>query len=215
MAETQRGREPGPEDPHRPRYHIVPPTGWLNDPNGPIQWRGQYHLFYQHNPTTPFFPGTPSLGTMHWAHLVSEDLMHWEELPVALSPTAGGPDAGGCWSGCAVDDRGVPTLIYTGVYPERQCVATSRDDLLTWDKYAGNPVIAAPPEGLDVTGFRDPHVWREGDRWQMLLGSGIRRLGGAVLLYSSPDLVHWEYTGPLLVDDGEQPGAVWRRVNRC
>jgi len=138
------------DDLHRPQYHFLPPANWMNDPNGLIQWRGQYHLFYQHN------PGCPCWGTMHWGHAVSENLVHWTDLPIALAPTPGGPDADGCWSGCAVDNDGIPTLIYTGVFPQRQCIATSTDDLLTWEKHAGNPVIAAPPEGLDVTGFRDP-----------------------------------------------------------
>ena len=114
-----------------------------------------FHLFYQHN------PNGPSWGTMHWGHAVSEDLVHWTHLPIALAPAPGGPDQAGCFSGCAVDDDGIPTLVYTGVHPQRQCIATSVDDLLTWEKYAGNPVIAAPPEDLDVVGFRDPCVWQE------------------------------------------------------
>ena len=72
-------------DPHRPRYHFLPPDGWTNDPNGVIQWEGSYHLFYQHNPHGPFW------GTIHWGHAVSTDLVHWEDLPVALEPpTRGG-----------------------------------------------------------------------------------------------------------------------------
>jgi len=191
------------DDPHRPQYHFLPPANWMNDPNGLIQWRGQYHLFYQHN------PGGPCWGTMHWGHAVSENLVHWTDLPIALAPTPGGPDADGCWSGCAVDNDGIPTLIYTGVFPQRQCIATSTDDLLTWEKHAGNPVIVAPPEGLDVTGFRDPCVWREGDRWYALIGSGIQGVGGTVLLYKSPDLIHWEYVHPLCVGDHHDTGEMW------
>ena len=190
-------------DPHRPQYHFLPPANWMNDPNGLIQWQGQYHLFYQHN------PDSPSWGAMHWGHAVSEDLVHWTDLPIALAPTPGGPDADGCWSGCAVDNDGVPTLIYTGVFPQRQCVATSTDDLLTWEKHAGNPVIAAPPEGLDVTGFRDPCVWREGDTWYALIGSGIQGVGGTALLYKSPDLTHWEYMHPICVGDRNDTGEMW------
>jgi beta-fructofuranosidase len=175
----------------------------MNDPNGLIQWKGRVHLFYQHNPNGPFW------GTIHWGHAVSGDLVHWTDLPIALSPTPGGPDEGGCWSGCAVDDDGIPTLIYTGVHPERPCLATSADGLLTWEKYAGNPVIAAPPEDLDVVGFRDNSVWREGDTWYQVIGSGIHGLGGAALLYRSPDLVHWEYLNPILVGDEDQAGPIW------
>jgi beta-fructofuranosidase len=189
-------------DPHRPQYHLLPPANWMNDPNGLIQWKGWVHLFYQHNPNGPFW------GTTHWGHAVSGDLVHWTDLPIALSPTPGGPDEGGCWSGCAVDDDGIPTLIYTGVYPERPCVATSTDSLLTWEKYAGNPVIAAPPEDLDVVGFRDHSVWREGDTWYQVIGSGIQGLGGTALLYRSPDLVHWEYLNPILAGDEDQAGPM-------
>jgi len=175
----------------------------MNDPNGVIQWKGQYHLFYQYNPHGLFW------GTIHWGHAVSPDLVHWTDLPIALAPTPGGPDEGGCWSGCAVDDGGVPTLIYTGVHPQRPCVATSDDDLLTWKKHAGNPVIAALPEDLDVVGFRDHSVWREADAWYQVIGSGIKDVGGAALLYRSPDLIHWEYLHPLLVGDKDQDDPVW------
>ena len=95
-------------DPHRPQYHFLPPANWMNDPNGLIEWSGQLHLFYQYNPHGAFH------GTIHWGHAVSQDRVHWEDLPIALAPTPGGLDAGGCWSGCAVDDGGTPTLLYTG-----------------------------------------------------------------------------------------------------
>jgi beta-fructofuranosidase len=194
-------------DPHRPRYHFLPPAHWMNDPNGLICWSGEYHLFYQHNPNGAFW------GTMHWGHAVSRDLVHWTHLPIALAPTPGGPDWDGCFSGCAVENDGVPTLVYTGVTPEVQCVATSHDGLLTWEKHPANPVIAGPPEGLAVTGFRDPWVWREGDEWQMLLGSGIQGVGGAVLHYTSPDLVCWEYQGPICVGEATKTGTVWECPN--
>ena len=146
-------------DPHRPRYHFLAPADWLNDPNGLIQTGDLTHLFYQHNPNGPFH------GTIHWGHAVSRDLVHWQDLPVALAPTPGGPDADGCWSGCAVMDGPAPTLLYTGVNPQVQCLATSDDGLRTWQKRP-EPVIAAPPEGLDLVGppdFRDPFVWLEGN----------------------------------------------------
>ncbi len=176
-------------DPHRPRYHFLAPANWLNDPNGLIQTGGLTHLFYQHNPNGPFH------GTIGWGHAVSRDLVHWQDLPVALAPTPGGADEDGCWSGCAVMDGVTPTLIYTGVDPQVQCLATSTDDLLTWQKRP-EPVIAAPPEGLNLVGppdFRDPFVWREGETWFMVLGVGLQNVGGAVLLYRSDNLTDWEY----------------------
>jgi beta-fructofuranosidase len=178
----------------------------MNDPNGLIQWRGKYHLFYQHNPYAATW------GLMHWGHAVSEDLVHWRHLPMALTPTSDSPDQDGCWSGCAVNDHGTATLIYTGIREghQRPCLATSRDDdLLTWEKYAGNPVIAAPPAELELVGFRDHSVWQEGDTWYQLIGSGIQGVGGTALLYRSPDLRHWEYLGPLCIGHREETGEMW------
>jgi beta-fructofuranosidase len=178
-------------DPHRPQYHLLPAANWMNDPNGPIYWQGKYHMFYQYNPNGAFW------GDMHWGHAVSEDMVRWKHLPVALAPTPGGPDKDGVFSGCAVIDNGVPTVVYTGVNPETQCIATSSGDLTAWKKFAGNPVIAGPPVPLNVAGFRDPAVWKEGDSWLMALGSGFPGAGGVILLYESKDLRHWNYLHPL------------------
>jgi beta-fructofuranosidase len=208
-------------DPHRPLYHFLPPANWMNDPNGLIQWRGQYHMFYQCNPYHPYF------GDMHWGHAVSPDLVHWNDLPIALEPTPGAADHFDCFSGCAVDAAGVPTLVYTGIseyptghrnrYPvpltaQVQCIATGDDELLTWRRYAGNPVITAPAE-LDLVGFRDPFVWREKGRWQALVGAGIRGVGGSVLRYRSDDLRRWDYAGPLVSSGQIESGEMWECPN--
>lgn len=190
-------------DPHRPRYHFSPPNNWMNDPNGLIHWRGRYHLFYQHNPTAPHW------GNIHWGHAASDDLIHWIDLPIALAPTAGGSDKDGCWSGVVIDHQGTPTLLYTGVFPEAQCLATGSDDLITWEKYPANPVIAAPPNHLDVVGFRDPCVWQDNGYWYMTIGTGVRNMGGAVLLYRSRDLLAWEYVSVLLAGDKASTGEMW------
>jgi beta-fructofuranosidase len=193
-------------DPHRPQYHFLPPANWMNDPNGLIQWKGQIHLFYQYNPHGAFH------GTIHWGHAVSRDLVHWQDQPIALAPTPGNPDEGGCWSGCAVDDNGLPTLVYTGIHPQVVCLATSSDGLIHWEKYPGNPVIDGPPPDLrPLAGgqFRDPFVWKEGKRWYMVIGSMQEGAGGMVLLYRSEDLRRWEYLHPLLVGDIHQTGQLW------
>ncbi len=195
------------DDPHRPIYHFLPPANWMNDPNGLIQWCGTYHLFYQYNPE---FPAPVSIC---WGHAISKDLVHWEDYPVALAPSPGGADKDGCWTGCAVNDNGVPTLIYTGVFPEVVCIARGDPELVTWEKYQGNPVIPAPPEGMKVTGFRDPYVWREKDGWYLVLGSGIKGKGGLALLYKSSDLQRWEYLHPLCEGKEEETGFMWECPN--
>jgi beta-fructofuranosidase len=136
-------------------------------------------------------------------------MIHWRHQAVALSPTPGGADSEGCFSGSAVVFNGIPTFIYTGVESappdqvtlrdgndmlrETQLLATAEDDdLLHWKKLPG-PVIPTPPPGMKVTGFRDPCPWREGDTWYCGIGSGERGVGGCVLLYRSRDLRTWEY----------------------
>lgn len=203
-------------DPHRPAYHFTAPAGWLNDPNGLTQRNGEYHLFYQVNPYAPVH------DRIHWGHAVSTDLVHWRDLPVALTPSEG-PDVDGCWSGVLVYDGATPTIIYSGRHEGRElpCVATGTPDLVEWTKHPGNPVIAAPPEGIEITAFRDHCVWREGDTWRQLIGSGIRGQGGTAFLYESPDLREWTYVGPLLVGDSavgdasdpDWTGTMWECVD--
>jgi len=189
-------------DRFRPRYHFTAPKNWLNDPNGLIEWNGNFHLFYQHNPFGPLW------GNMHWGHAVSTDLVHWQHLPPALAPTPGGPDSEGCFSGCAIDLGDHVALMYTGVCEndvQRPCLATNSDAMLqTWSKFTGNPVITEPPPDLDIVFFRDHTVWWEDGAWYQGIGSGIVGEGGTVLVYRSSDLENWEYLHPLLVGDARQ-----------
>lgn len=192
-------------DRYRPGYHFSPPAGWMNDPNGLIQWRSRYHLFYQHNPHEARW------GFMHWGHAVSDDLMHWSDLPLALAPEPGSPREDGCWSGVAVNDGGIPTLLYTEVRGGIQLpyIAIGSDDLVTWRKHPRNPVIAGPPEGLNVPGFRDHCVWRENSWWYQIIGSGIAGQGGACFLYRGTTLLEWEYLGPLCVGSVGENDTMW------
>lgn len=170
----------------------------MNDPNGLIHYQGRYHLFYQHNPNGAFW------GTMHWGHASSTDLVNWHYLPIALAPDPDGPDRDGCYSGATVVHEGVPTLVYTGVRERRQlpCLAMSGDeDLATWTTNQCNPVVGETAPDLPTTIFRDHTLWREDDGWMMGIGAGIKEQGGAVLLYRSSDLRHWEYLHPLVVED--------------
>jgi beta-fructofuranosidase len=191
-------------DPLRPQFHFLAPANWMNDPNGPIFWKGLYHMFYQYNPDGAFW------GDMHWGHAISKDMVHWKHLPIALAPTTGGTDSAGCFTGTALVDGGKVYMMYTGVrdsskelatsksdggpsFLESQCLAASNDsDLRTWIKtpYA---LIPNPPSGLLVNGFRDPSPWRQDNWWYTVVGSGVANRGGAVLLYRSRDLHHWEF----------------------
>ena len=193
-------------DPLRPQYHLLPAKNWMNDPNGPIHWNGRYHMFFQYNPNAAVW------GDMHWAHAVSEDMIHWRHLPIALAPSPGQSDADGCFTGSAVDDHGTATILYTGVktvapeqatlrdgvhyFREVQCLATSSDpQLLTWTKW--NQPVLQPPTDPRLAGFRDPFLWREGRNWYLGVGSGLFKQGGRVLLYWSRDLRQWGFLHPL------------------
>lgn len=202
-------------DPHHPRYHFAAPANWLNDPNGLIEWDGTLHLFYQYNPNGPFH------GTIHWGHASSNDLVHWRDHPIALAPTPGGADAEGCWSGCAVDNNGTPTVVYTGVNPQTVCLAMSDDGLESWRKHPGNPVITAPPPEIAARcghDFRDPYVWREDGLWWMVIGARREGVGGLVLLYRSSNLTEWEFVRVLLAGNEQASpffyeGAMWECPN--
>jgi beta-fructofuranosidase len=197
-------------DPLRPQFHLLPAKNWMNDPNGPIFWRGKYHMFFQYNPNSAVW------GDMHWNHAVSDDMIHWRHLPIALAPTPNGDDSDGCFTGSAVNDNGTATIIYTGVksvsadratlrdghhnFRETQLLATSKDpNLLTWEKLP-KPVIE-PPQDPNLTGFRDPFLFQTPhfDRgpWYCGVASGQFKKGGRVLLYESQNLLDWKYLHPL------------------
>lgn len=181
---------------YRPQYHFSAPKGWLNDPNGLVWYKGEYHLFYQ------YYPHDILWGPMHWGHAVSTDLVHWENLPIALAPDENGT----VFSGSVVVDHrndsglfsGGEGLVafYTGhidrpgQHPiEHQCLAYSEDCGRTWKKYEGNPILSAP-ETPDAYDFRDPKVFwhEESGKWVMFLGGGFYRV------YNSSDLIHWDLT---------------------
>jgi len=189
----------------RPQFHFTPQTGWMNDPNGLVYYDGEYHLFYQYTPGN-----IETFGAKHWGHAVSTDLIHWDHLPVALSPDP----LGQIWSGSAVVDwentSGLQTgdqdtlvAIFTHSHDglQQQSIATSADRGRTWTKYAGNPAIANP----GLKDFRDPKVfWHApSSRWGMVLAAGDR-----IMFYTSNNLIEWWKTsefGPL---EGAH-GGVW------
>ena len=172
------------------QYHFEPGSGWMNDPNGLVYFQGRYHAFFQH------YPYAPRWGQMHWGHAVSDDLLHWEELPIALYPDQSYEDDGGCFSGSAIVKDGRLYLIYTSVshgLGQTQSVAWS-DDGIHFTKYAGNPVIRENP--LGYPDFRDPKVSLIGGRYHLVVGTGDKA-SGKVLLFTSADLLDWHYEGVL------------------
>ncbi|MBD5458365.1 MAG: glycoside hydrolase family 32 protein, partial [Lachnospiraceae bacterium] len=152
----------------RPGFHLSARVGWMNDPNGFSFYNGEYHLFHQ------YYPYDSHWGSMHWAHAVSNDLLHWRYLPAALAPDAE-YDRDGCFSGSAVTlPDGKQLLLYTGVAKESQPDGSMRDiqtqciavgDGVDYEKYPENPVIDRNllPEGGSKYDFRDPKVWQKAD----------------------------------------------------
>jgi beta-fructofuranosidase len=95
-----------------------------------------------------------------------------------------------------------------------QSLATSQDGLISWKKYANNPIISeVPAEAKQTEDFRDPFVWHEDDSWYMAVGSRIKDVGGAVFLYRSQNLTNWDYIGPLLISDDHKPSNIWECPN--
>ncbi|BBP59875.1 glycoside hydrolase family 32 protein [Pseudomonas sp. St316] len=194
-------------DDYRPDYHLAPVAGWMNDPNGVVFFRGEYHVFYQHHPFDAKW------GPMYWGHAKSADLVHWQHLPIALAP-GDDFDRHGCFSGSAVVCGDTLALIYTGhtwlgeVGDERfirqvQCLATSVDGI-RFVKH-GAVIENAPID--TIMHFRDPKVWQEDGYWYLIAGA---RLGDKPLLplYRSTDLRTWEFLD-YVSSGNEGDGYMW------
>ncbi|MEP6671917.1 MAG: glycoside hydrolase family 32 protein [Chthoniobacter sp.] len=188
-------------EPLRPQLQFSPRRGWMNDPNGLAFYRGEYHLFYQHNPYGW------NWGNMHWGHATSPDLVHWQERGEVLYPDDMGPMFSGSavvdWkntSGLGHDGQPPLVLIYTAAgNPTVQCLASSTDGR-TFTKFAGNPVIK------EITrGNRDPKVfWHEPSKqWVLTLYVGVPNPTGeldakgkavplhTIHFFTSPNLKDW------------------------
>lgn len=177
-------------------YHITPPRGLLNDPNGLIKFKGVYHVFYQWNRSET------SHRDKSWGHVTSTDLIHWENQPSALEPTDWF-DKDGCYSGSAVSVKDVLYLFYTGnVRTESgeresyQCLAVSKDGIHFEKK---GPIIEQP-EGYTAH-VRDPKVWQDQHQtWWMILGAQKLDLTGDTIVYRSQNLQDWAFAGSLTTE---------------
>lgn len=196
----------------RPQIHFSPNEKWMNDPNGMFFLDGEYHLFFQHNPDASVW------GPMHWGHAVSKDLIHWEELPIALFPD----ELGTIFSGSAVVDwknssglgtKENPPIVALYTYHnaeiekqgridyQTQALAYSLDKGRTWSKYSGNPVIENP----GINDFRDPKVmWHQAsEKWVMVLAQKDH-----IGFYSSDNLIDWSLQSTFGKEIGSH-GGVW------
>ncbi|WP_342042682.1 glycoside hydrolase family 32 protein [Bacillus sp. OTU2372] len=192
------------DEQYRPQLHFSPKENWMNDPNGLVYYKGEYHLLYQYHPHSMVW------GPMHWGHAVSKDLLHWEELPIALYPDELGQIFSGSavvdtqnTSGLKTSDEDVMVAIFThhGEDNEKQSIAYSNDRGRTWVKYEGNPVIPNPGQ----KDFRDPKVFwhEESEKWVMSLASG-----DCIRFYGSPNLIDWELLSAFGSEYGAH-GGVW------
>lgn len=223
LVETPDGTEAGPvefrqsdsrefsrDERFRPVYHFSPDFGWTNDPNGMVYYDGEYHLAYQANPY-----GTRHYN-MHWGNAVSEDLVHWTDLPVIVRPDS----LGAVFSGSAVldaegsagfGDNALVAMYTSAGRLQRQSIAYSLDRGRNYTKYEGNPVIT----DLDSPDFRDPKMMKYGDSWVVSVAAGDviafygskdlkdwtklsefgRGIGSHAAVWECPDLIRFEYEG--------------------
>jgi beta-fructofuranosidase len=183
-------------DPHRPLYHYVSPESTMNDPNGLCFWQGRWHLFYQGYP--------PEDPRQHWGHAVSDDLIHWRDLPYAIYPS---PEYQ-CYSGATLVERDRVIAIYHGTRVGNMVAVSSDPLLLNWNKLTGKAVIPITnPDGSPLP-YRvfDPCIWQKDGLYYSLSGGTLphepsgRRTRADFLLRSS-DLIHWEYLHPFVEGD--------------
>nr|XP_043627787.1 beta-fructofuranosidase, insoluble isoenzyme CWINV3-like [Erigeron canadensis] len=178
--------------PYRTAYHFQPSKNWMNDPNGPMYYKGIYHFFYQYNPYGALW------GNISWAHAISYDLINWVHLDVALVPNE--PyDINGCFSGSTtILSNGAPAILYTGSDTKKGQVQNlafpkniSDPLLIEWVKSSHNPILSVP-DGIDTSSYRDPSTaWMGADgEWRVVIGSEMDHHGLAIL-YKSKDFTHW------------------------
>jgi len=186
-------------DPGHPIFHVTAPAQWMNDPNGPIFYKGFYHLFYQ------LHPFSDESGPKFWGHVRSRDLVKWEPLPVALWPSRELGEAE-VWSGCCtINGLGQPMCFYTSVGPAKgafdhaeQWAAVGDDDLITWQKSPANPVLTDALNEKKIYDWRDPFIFHDGKKTFLVTGGHMaREHQAAVNIYEAenPELTKWKHRG--------------------
>lgn len=191
------------DDRYAPQYHMRNPLGWSNEFYGAFYYHGKYHVFNQHNPFRAFYQ-----NGQRWGHLVSDDLVHWEAVTPALTPSSNHIDDSQTFSGsCILDKKGNPIMFYTGVNEGNEyfnSISYARpkdlnDPYLTdWEK--SNVKIIHQGSISNRYEFRDPFVYQEDGDYFMLIGGNnapIKSSDGAVFIYkaTNDELTSWEYLG--------------------
>jgi fructan beta-fructosidase len=182
--------------PYRPQVHFSPQKNWMNDPNGLIFSDGEYHLFFQYNPFGDKW------GHISWGHAVSKDLLHWQELPVAIPEQNGMMILTGSvvvdehnTSGLCVTNSRCMVAIFTsdsgaaGNRRQTQNIASSQDQGRTWKLYAQNPVL-----DLKIADFRDPSVFWAETQKQWIMSVSVAK-EHVIQFYSSTNLKEWTKVG--------------------
>lgn len=195
------------KDPWRLAFHVMPETGWLNDPNGLVHFKGTYHIYHQ------YVPDNPGGGLVHWGHKTSKDLVHFKEEEIFLSPDK--PyDKDGVYSGSAFVKDDEIHFFYTGNVKEsgehdytfsgreQNTVHVVSKDGFTVDYREVCIAHADYPEGF-TDHIRDPKVFEKNGQYYMVLGSRALDHHGKVLVYVSEDLYNWTYKGVFLEGDRE------------
>ena len=198
-------------DPYRLRFHLMPPVGWLNDPNGLCYFGGWYHVFYQYSPFHP------EGGVKLWGHYRSRDLLCWEKLPVMLYPDQPWC-VHGAYSGSALIEDGIMYLYYTG-----NIKYAGDYDHITAGR-AGNTALAVSRDGIAVSAHellmenrdypqdltchvRDPKVWAQDGTYYMIQGARTKSGQGVILVFGSEDKIHWSYRNRITTP--EPFGYMW------
>lgn len=207
-------------DRYRPQYHGIPPAVWMNEPHSPFYYKGKYHVFYQHNPSGPYW------SQIRWAHIVSDDMIHWEYVKDAVVPTKGICPEGVWTGGACIGPDGTPWLAITagtntsswsGQNVAFAHAADPDDPYLTDWIVEDKVVITQPSDGSqgERDQFRDPFVWYDDGTYYMMVSTSIPGKGGSANVYTSTDMREWRSRGYLYECDYNlypEQGAHWECV---
>ena len=216
------------EDVYKTQFHGGSYQHWMNEPHAPLYYNGVYHLFFQSNSFGPYWRG------ISWGHLVSPDTVRWRPVKDAIVPEEGGVCPDGVWTGGAtLDKNGVPVLFFAAAnydYAAKGMISNQNigvawpadladPELTDWVVSDALAIVQQPGQGCPGE-FRDPHIWREGDMWYMVVcGGSLHSAGGTALLYETDRLevsgdaidMNWRYRGPIYELPDPKPvfGTSW------